>query len=157
MSPNIIAGITAVTLQISSPSFKDNDFIPLKFTCEGESISPALQVKNIPANTKTLAIIVDDPDAPNGPFVHWVVWNMPPAETIPEKTVAGTMGKNGRGAKGYTGPCPPTGVHHYHFNVYALDTNLDLPEGAGKEELKNAMKGHILGSGELIGLYKKLK
>src|ERR1700710_996209 len=114
MSPNIIAGITAVALQISSPSFKDNDFIPLKFTCEGESISPELQVKNIPANTKTLAIVVFDPDAPNGGFVHWVGFNMPASESIPEKTLAGTMGNNGRGAKGYTGPCPPTGVHHYH-------------------------------------------
>lgn len=156
MNPTILAGIAAITLQVTSPAFNDNDFIPAKYTCEGQNISPAIEVKNIPPQTKTLAIIVDDPDAPNGTFVHWVAWNLPP-ENIAENVVVGMMGKNGRGSKGYTGPCPPSGTHHYHFNVYALDANLSLQEAAGKEELKAAMEGHILGSGELIGLYKKTK
>lgn len=157
MTSNVISGLTVALLQISSPAFKDNDFIPSKFTCEGESTSPELHVKNIPANAKTLAIILDDPDATHGTFVHWVAWNISPTETISEHTTSATMGNNGAGKKGYIGPCPPSGIHHYHFKIYALDTKLNLPEGSGKQELLDAMKGHIVGSGELIGLYKKVK
>jgi Raf kinase inhibitor-like YbhB/YbcL family protein len=157
MMHSIATGAALVILHISSPQFKNNDYIPSKFTCEGENISPEIVVDNIPSNTKTLAVILDDPDAPNGGFVHWVAWNITPAKVIAQRTVAGSMGKNGRGDLGYTGPCPPTGVHHYHFTIYALDTTLDLSQEAGKEELVTAMKGHVLGSGELIGLYKKTK
>ena len=152
----IIAGITAATLQVSSSAFKENDLIPAKYTCEGENINPAISVKNIPQQAKSLALIMDDPDAPNG-FNHWVMWNVDPSGTINENSAPGTQGKNGAGKSGYAGPCPPTGTHHYHFKVYALDTKLNLQEGANKTQLEAAIKGHVLASGELIGLYKKTK
>ena len=153
----IIAGITAATLQVSSSAFKENDLIPAKYTCEGENINPAISVKNIPQQAKSLALIMDDPDARNGGFNHWVMWNIDPSGTINENSAPGTQGKNGAGKSGYAGPCPPTGTHHYHFKVYALDTKLNLQEGANKTQLEAAIKGHVLASGELIGLYKKTK
>lgn len=153
----IVASITATTLQVSSPAFKENGLIPSKYTCEGQNINPALTVKNIPQGTKSLALIVDDPDAPNGTFDHWVIWNIDPSGTIGENSAPGTEGKNGTGKNGYMGPCPPTGTHHYHFKVYALNGKLDLESGANKSQLEKAMTGHILAQAELIGLYKKTK
>jgi len=153
----ILMTLNSTTLQVSSSSFKENTMIPSKYTCEGENISPALAIKNIPKQAKTLALIADDPDAPNGGFVHWVAFNVDPAGTIKEHTEPGTKGKNGAGKNGYMGPCPPSGTHHYHFRVYALDSKLDLEEGATKAQLEKAMHGHILAQGELVGLYKKVK
>src|SRR4030095_4782705 len=150
-----VTAITAATLQVSSSAFKDNGVIPVKYTCEGENINPAISVQNIPQQTKSLALILDDPDAPNGGFNHWIMWNIDPSATINENSAPGTQGKNGAGKISYTGPCPPSGTHHYHFKVYALDTKLDLESGADKTQLENAIKGHIVVSGELIGLYKK--
>jgi Raf kinase inhibitor-like YbhB/YbcL family protein len=155
MITSILSGVALVVLQVSSPSFSANGNIPSIFTCEGENKNPALSVKNIPPETKSLAIIVEDPDAPHGTVYHWVAWNIDPSGNIPEKSVVGTQGKNTRGGNGYMGPCPPTGTHHYHFTVYALDTKLDLAEGSTAAQLKEAMKDHLLGSGELVGLYKK--
>jgi hypothetical protein len=131
--------------------------IPSKYTCDGDNINPPLTIKNIPKQTKSLALIVDDPDAPSGTFDHWITWNIPPVETIGENSAPGSHGRNGSGRNGYMGPCPPSGTHHYHFKVYALDTKLTLQEGANKKQLENAMKGYILAMGELIGLYKKTK
>ena len=142
------------TLQVSSSAFKNGENIPPQFTCEGENISPALTIKGFPATAKSLAVIMEDPDAPNGTFVHWVMWNIPPKEIIAENTKPGLEGKNGTGGYGYTGPCPPNGKHHYHFKVYALPTMLQLTKEAGKTELLNAMNGHMLASGEIIGLYE---
>jgi Raf kinase inhibitor-like YbhB/YbcL family protein len=156
MDTSILSGITMVILQVSSPSFSANGDIPSKFTCEGENISPALSVTNIPVQTKSLAVIVEDPDAPSGTVTHWVCWDIDPTITIAEKSTAGIQGKNSKGSNGYMGPCPPNGTHHYHFKIYALDQKLDLPEGASKTDLENVMKDHILGSGELVGLYKKM-
>lgn len=157
MNPFILLlfAITSPGLQVSSPSFKADSMIPLKYTCEGQNINPAVSVKNIPHLAKSLALILDDPDAPNGGFVHWVMWNIDPSGAINENSAPGTQGKNGAGSNKYLGPCPPTGVHHYHFRVYALDAKLDLKDATDKAALEAAMKGHVLASGELVGLYKK--
>ena len=145
-------------LTISSTGFAANGNIPTKYTCEGNSISPALHIDGIPPSAQSLAIIVHDPDAPMaGGFTHWVAWNISPASDIPENFKGGEQGLNGAGKKGYFGPCPPSGTHHYHFMVYALDTKLKLDKNTNKKELEEAMKGHILLQGDLIGLYKKIK
>jgi Raf kinase inhibitor-like YbhB/YbcL family protein len=157
MSIHVSAVVVAAILQVTSPSFKNNDVIPQKFSCEGDNISPALKIRNIPHGTKTLAVILFDPDALPDGFVHWVLWNLPPASKIPEKIMTGAKGNNGSGEIGYTGPCPPTGIHHYQFTVYALDTKLSLPETSGKKELESAIEGHILAQGTITGLYKKNK
>jgi Raf kinase inhibitor-like YbhB/YbcL family protein len=151
----IMSVIAAATLQVSSPSFPANGMIPSKYTCEGSSTNPSISVQHIPDGTKTLALTVFDPDAPNGGMLHWIMWNIPPNDSIGENSAPGTQGKNGKGDNSYTGPCPPSGTHHYHFTVYALDTRLDLDKASGMAGLQDAMKGHILASGELIGLYKK--
>ncbi|HLY68710.1 MAG TPA: YbhB/YbcL family Raf kinase inhibitor-like protein [Puia sp.] len=151
ISSAVVAGI----LQISSPAFKNNDFIPQKYSCQGENISPALKIKKIPEGTKTLAVILFDPDASPAGFVHWVLWNLPPSTKIQEKISGGSKGNNGNGEVGYTGPCPPSGIHHYQFRVYALDTKLTMTETSGKKELEAAMNGHILAQGTITGLYKK--
>ena len=143
-------------LMVSSPDFGDKAMIPKKFTCQGASISPALHFGELPSQTKSLAIIMHDPDAPRqGGFTHWVVFNIDPARDIPQNFKGGMQGLNGSGKAGYTGPCPPSGVHHYHFMVYALDTRLQLSENTGKAELEKAMKGHIRAQGELVGLCSK--
>jgi Raf kinase inhibitor-like YbhB/YbcL family protein len=142
------------TLTIKSPAFANNDFIPSKYTCDGSNINPELNVKDIPADTRSLALIMDDPDAPKGTFDHWIMWNIPVKDKIEENTSPGAQGKNGKGENRYTGPCPPSGTHHYHFKIYALDTKLDLPVSTDKQALLSAIEGHILASGELIGVYK---
>ena len=157
MDTSIFAGIAVAVLQVTSPSFNENGNIPAKFTCQGDNISPAITVKGMPPETKSLAIIVEDPDAANGTVIHWVAWDMDAAGNIPEKSMGGTQGKNTRGNNGYMGPCPPTGAHHYHFKVYALDRMLGLAAGSSKDQLVAAMKGHIVGEGELVGLYEKSK
>ena len=120
--------------------------------------SPALHLGEFPAQTKSLAIILHDPDAGRpGGFTHWVAFNIDPMQDIPEGYKGGVQAMNGAHKAGYIGPCPPTGVHHYHFMVYALDTRLDLSDQAGKAELEKAMEGHILAQGDLVGLYKKTK
>lgn len=147
--------ITPILLQVTSPAFKEDDFIPSKYSFEKESINPPVSIKNIPAETKSLALVVDDPDAATGPFVHWVMWNIDPTtKTIEENSTPGVQGKNSKGNNGYTGPYPPFGIHHYHFKVYALDTELDLKDNSGKQSLEGAMRHHIIARGELIGLYK---
>jgi Raf kinase inhibitor-like YbhB/YbcL family protein len=152
------ANITT-TLIVTSVSFQKNGMIPAKFTCEGENISPALHIEHIPAGTKTLALILHDPDAPvAGGFTHWVVWNIEPEmKEIPENFHGASQGYNSAGKTGYTGMCPPSGIHHYHFKVYALETRLAIDPATDKKGLEHAMKGHILCEGEIIGLYKKQK
>jgi Raf kinase inhibitor-like YbhB/YbcL family protein len=142
------------TLIVKSPAFSNEHFIPSKYTCDGSNINPEIDLENIPKSTQSLAIIMDDPDSPNGEFVHWVMWNIPVTEKIEEKTITGSCGKNSRKENKYYGPCPPNGLHHYHFNVYALDQKLNLHDSSGKKELLSAMQGHILASGLLTGLYK---
>ncbi|HMC87312.1 MAG TPA: YbhB/YbcL family Raf kinase inhibitor-like protein [Chitinophagaceae bacterium] len=157
MEHSLFTTAAILVLQVSSPAFMNNGDIPVKYSCQGDNISPALSVRNIPAGAISLALIVEDPDAPNGTVTHWVAWDLDPAGIIPEKNTSGTQGKNTKGNNGYMGPCPPDGTHHYHFKVYALDTKINLPEGSTKEQLIAAIKDHTLGEGELIGLYKKTK
>lgn len=144
-------------------AFDSGSRIPEKYTCDGANINPALRIEGLESDVESLAVIVDDPDAPSGVFTHWVAWNIPPTGEIPEgvskKEVVSTpvemvQGINDFGRLGYDGPCPPEGQkHRYFFRVYALDTTLDLKPGASREELENAMKGHVIQYGEIIGVY----
>jgi Raf kinase inhibitor-like YbhB/YbcL family protein len=142
-------------MKITSPEFGHEEFIPRRFTCDGEDISPPLVFEDIPPDARSLALIVDDPDAPMRTFIHWVVFNIPVQHTIKENSVPGSLGNNDFKRQRYGGPCPPIGTHRYFFKLYALDTELDLPPGIEKGELEKAMKGHILDQAELIGRYKK--
>jgi Raf kinase inhibitor-like YbhB/YbcL family protein len=147
-----------VTLKLSSSAFKRNDSIPSKYTCDGADVNPPLMIENIPLTAKSLSLIVDDPDAPSGNWVHWVVWNIDPTTVeIRENTVppGALQGINDFRKRDYGGPCPPSGTHRYFFKLYALDMMLNLGPKADKAELEHAMKGHIMAQGELIGLYKR--
>ena len=145
-------------LQITSPVFPQNGMIPSKFTCDGADVSPTLSIANIPEKTRSLALIVDDPDAPAGTWVHWVVWNIGAGtkEILEDSVPQGAIqGKNDFGKQGYGGPCPPSGTHRYYFKLYALDAPLALKSGATKAQTEEAMKGHVLARAELIGLYRR--
>jgi Raf kinase inhibitor-like YbhB/YbcL family protein len=153
-----------MNLQITSTAFSEGQPIPAKYSCEGSDISPPLKWTNAPANTKSFALIADDPDAPAGTWVHWVLYDLPPNTTgLPEdvaKTqfIAGNakQGLNSWPRLGYGGPCPPPGKpHRYFFKLYALDTMLDLKLGATKKDVEAAMKGHILAEGQLMGTYQR--
>lgn len=144
-------------MKITSPEFENNQFIPKKFTCEGQDINPALIIEGIPKDAKSLVLIVDDPDAPMGTWVHWVVYDMPIVNRIEENSIPGKQGRNNFGRLNYGGPCPPSGTHRYFFKVYALDTMLTLGEGITKGALEKTMQGHILDNAELVGLYQKGK
>jgi len=143
---------------IASPAFSHNGMIPEKHTCDGADVSPPLSIGNIPEKTKTLALIVDDPDAPMGTWVHWVVWNIgPDTGEIPGNTLppGALQGTNDFGKQNYGGPCPPSGTHRYFFKLYALDAPLTLNAGATKARVEEAMTGHLIGKTELIGLYRR--
>lgn len=144
-----------VKMKLTSPEFKHNEMIPKKFTCQGEDINPALVIDGVPKTAKSLALVVDDPDAPMGTWVHWVVFDIGVVSKIDENSIPGKQGINDFGRKNYGGPCPPSGAHRYFFKIYALDKNLGLKEGIDKASLEKAMQGHILDKAELIGLYKK--
>ncbi len=157
------AGDKKMEIKITSSAFEDGGLIPAKYTCDGSDISPPLQWDLVPEGTKSIALISDDPDAPMGTWVHWVVFglpaetreleeNIPPDETLPN---GAKQGLSDFGRIGYGGPCPPSGTHRYFFKIYALDTKLDLAAGARKRQLLKAMEGHILGQGQLIGKYKR--
>lgn len=143
------------TLTVTSTAFSAGDMIPSKYTCDGANINPPLDIQGIPENAKCLALIVDDPDAPAGTWVHWVVWNISVTEFIEENTAPGKEGLNDFRKHQYGGPCPPSGTHRYFFKVYALDALLELPEETKKDGLEKAMSGHVLATGELMGLYKR--
>lgn len=145
-------------MTIQSPVFKNNGRIPAEFTCEGEDINPPLGFSGIPDNAKSLALLVDDPDAPAGTWVHWVVWNIDPMtrEIFKDSVPAGGMqGTTSSGSVGYHGPCPPSGEHRYFFKLFALDSALNLISKTTAGELERAMDGHILAQSQLVGLYKK--
>jgi len=153
---------TISNFSLTSKGFKQGDMIPLKYTCDGEDVSPPLSWGNVPGGTKTLALIMDDPDAPGGIFTHWVLFNLPVTITsLPEGVPRldrldnwSIQGNNDFGRKGYGGPCPPK-RHTYRFILYALDTELTLRPGATRENVLKAMKGHILARAELDGKYGK--
>ncbi|MAG27174.1 YbhB/YbcL family Raf kinase inhibitor-like protein [Candidatus Pacearchaeota archaeon] len=144
-------------MEIKSEAFGQDEPIPPEYTCDGSNMSPGLEISEIPREAKTMALIVDDPDAPGGTFVHWLVWNVPVAESvkIAGGQQVGISGTNGFGNIGYGGPCPPSGEHNYFFKVYALSQELNLGEGAGKQQLLDAMEGHIVGQAELVGTYSR--
>jgi Raf kinase inhibitor-like YbhB/YbcL family protein len=147
-------------MKISSSAFQQGGNIPFKFTCDGADANPALGFEGAPAEAKSLVLIVDDPDAPSGLFTHWLVWNMDARTTeIPESSAPSkaTQGKNDFGKSGYGGPCPPSGSHRYYFKVFALDTELNLPDGSKRAQLDAAMKGHVIAQGELMGRYSRQK
>lgn len=143
-------------LDVKSPVFDNNGMIPKKYSCDGENVNPPITVGDLPVGTKTVALIVHDPDAPvKGGYTHWVVWNIRPGVLITENYKDAPEGLNGSGKKGYTGMCPPSGTHHYHFMAYALNITLNIDKRTDKKYLEKAMKGHILAQGDLVGLYKK--
>lgn len=146
------AQLNMKTLIITSNSFEKE--IPSKYTCDGENINPSLNIEGIPNEAKSLAIIMEDPDAVGGLWIHWLVWNVPPG-SVAEDSVPGIQGLNSANKNSYGGPCPPSGIHRYVFKVYALDTELDLAKNAIKSDVERAMKGHIVAEGELTGLYSK--
>lgn len=145
-------------MTITSSAIQANDNILPQYTADGANSSPPLTFSQIPLEAKSLALIVDDPDAPNGTFTHWLLYDMPPSIlAIPEGEMpqVGKVGTNDFGTLGYSGPQPPSGTHQYHFRLLALDTMLDLPEGVSRQEVEEALQGHILQSAELVGLYAK--
>ena len=150
-------------LKVTSSAFKDGGMIPAKYTCDGEDVSPDITWSTVPAGAKSIAMIADDPDAPRGTWVHWVIYNIPPEskglnEGVDRDKVldnGALQGMNDSQQTGYGGPCPPGGVHRYFFKVYALDTKLSLGPGATKKDLEDAMKGHILAEGQLMGRYSR--
>lgn len=149
MEPSILIK----TLEVSSKAFKSGGLIPEKYTCDGRNFNPPLDISGLPYDTKTLALIVDDPDAPVGTWVHWLVWNIPVSMHLKENKVHGIEGVNDFQQHHYAGPCPPSGTHRYYFKIYALDDELDLPASTNKLQFEKAMKDHILGYGELVGIY----
>lgn len=145
-------------LAISSAAFQNNGSIPAKYTCDGADVNPPLKIENVPSTAKSLALIVDDPDAPMGTWVHWVLWNIDPGTgEIRENSVpkGALPGMNDFRKQKYGGPCPPSGTHRYFFKLYALDRALSLHAQATKGDLEKAMKGHIIGEAQVIGLYKR--
>jgi Raf kinase inhibitor-like YbhB/YbcL family protein len=157
------AGAEGGTMELISSAFNEGGMIPGKYTCDGADVSPPLKWAALPAGTKSLALICDDPDAPVGNWVHWVYYDIPVGtEGLPEKVATdehpaegGTQGLNDFRKMGYGGPCPPGGTHRYYFKLYALDTTLNLPAGATKKQLLKAMENHIIDQTQLMGKYKR--
>lgn len=153
-------------MELSTPSFPPNGKIPSQYTCDGENINPPLKIEGVPANAKSLVLIIDDPDIPDfvkqkfniGVWDHWIVFNIPPTTTdIKEgQNPTGILGKNTGGKNAYGGPCPPDREHRYFFKLYALDTTLTLSEGVTKKQVEEAMEGHIIAQAELVGRYERL-
>jgi Raf kinase inhibitor-like YbhB/YbcL family protein len=154
-----------MSLELTSDAFANGQSIPVKYSCKGKNISPALAWNEPPAGTQSFALIVDDPDAPMGTWVHWVLFNIPAnsrrlQEDLPitEKNTepnAISVGKNSWGDLRYGGPCPPSGTHRYYFKLYALDTIISLSPGATKEQVLKEMQGHVLAQAELMGTFSK--
>ncbi len=147
-----------MALQISSPAFGDGGAIPKKYTCDGQNIAPPLEWAGLPKESKTVAIVCEDPDAPSGTFTHWVLYDLPATtRSLREGASAGKTGVNDFGKAGFGGPCPPKKdhAHHYHFHVYALDVDSLGPAGLSKGDAREAMSGHVLAEGELTGIYKR--
>ena len=153
-----------MTINMKSTAFQDGQPIPLKHTCDGEDVSPPLSWDNAPAGTESFALICDDPDAPSGTWVHWVLYDVSSTSTALQEAIPANeevlngarQGKNDFKRIGYGGPCPPPGrAHRYYFKLYALDTHLKLRAGATKSEVEGAMKGHIVGEGRIMGTYKR--
>jgi hypothetical protein len=148
----------AATFAVTSSAFTQGQPIPVRYTCDGADVSPPLAFRDLPDDTRTLALILDDPDAPDCTWNHWTFWNLPSTvPNLPEgadlAALGGREGKTSYGEPGYSGPCPPPETHRYFFKAYALDANLDLAAGASKAELRGALEGHVIATGELMGTY----
>lgn len=145
-------------MKITSTAFEHEGTIPARYTCDGEDVNPPLAIADVPAEAKTLALIVDDPDSPTGTWLHWSAWNIPPGtREIGEGTLSASAveGTTTFGETGYGGPCPHQGEHRYFFRLYALNTELALAPGALRVDLEHAMAGHIVAEAELMGRYKR--
>jgi len=145
-------------VRISTPAFNERRPIPERFTADGRNVSPPLNISGVPRGAKSLALIVDDPDAPMGTWDHWLVWNIKPdTKTIPEDSVprGAVVGRNDAGTATYVGPSPPRGTHRYFFRLYALDTKLDLPPASDRRSLEDAMQNHILARTQLLSRYAR--
>lgn len=142
-------------LGISSPAFRNKGRIPRKYTCDGDDINPPLEIKDIPSDARSLVLIAEDPDAPAGIWLHWLVWNIPITHHIHENEVPGEQGLNDFGRNAYGGPCPPSGVHRYCFKVYAVNDLIDVPEGSYRSQVEEAMRDHIVAYGEIVGIYSR--
>ena len=144
-------------MRITSPAFSDGQTIPSKYTCDGSDLIPPLDFDDVPPHAVTLALVMDDADAPGGTWDHWVIWNMPPQQhhVAEGKAPQGVVGRNSWKKNSWGGPCPPDREHRYDFRVYALDCQLDLPSSATKKELERAMEGHILEQARLTGRYDR--
>ena len=145
-------------LMLQSSAFENNQSIPSRFTCDGANVSPSLHIANAPPKTQAFALIVEDPDAPRGTFTHWLLWNIPAdTQTIAEgKPPASAMeGLNDFRQMGYGGPCPPSGTHHYRFKLYAVDSEINLPQGADVKALERAIRPHVLAESILVGTYHR--
>jgi Raf kinase inhibitor-like YbhB/YbcL family protein len=147
-------------MKMTTPAFENGQEIPEKFTCDGNDVNPHLVIEGVPREAKSLALIMDDPDAPAGTWVHWMMWNIDPAvEQIPEGSVphGAQQGVNSWKRSDYGGPCPPSGTHRYFFRLYALSDKLSLPTGTNRKDLDHAMHGKILAQCELMGTYSSKK
>lgn len=145
-------------MELRSPDFDNNTLIPSKYTCDGEDISPELEISSIPGDAESLALVVDDPDAPHGTWTHWTIWNIDPdTDRIPAGSLpmGAVEGVTSFGSTGYGGPCPPSGTHRYFFKLYALGSKLELTSRASVEEFMNEAQDKIVGECELIGLYSR--
>lgn len=146
-------------MKLTSTAFENQKEIPEKYSCQGENTNPPLTISGVPETSKSLALIIDDPDAPSGTWSHWTLWNIPPTTTeIPESWVIPDSiieGMTSFGEQTYDGPCPPNGSHRYFFKIFALDQELELDKATTAEELEQAMKGHVLDSATLMGTYQK--
>ena len=144
-------------MKISSPAFENGESIPSEYTCDGADVSPVLNFSDIPESATSLVLIMDDPDAPMGTWVHWLIWNIPPntAGFSKGENMTFPRGMNDFGQLKYGGPCPPSGTHRYYFKLYAVDTMLDLNEGASKAELVSAISEHIVEETQLMGTYSR--
>ena len=145
----------ALKLQITSPAISEGGTIPTQFTCDGENKSPPLAWTSVPSTAKSLTLLVEDPDAPSGTFMHWVVYDISPSSIgIKQDNVEGKEGLNSAGKAAYMGPCPPPGKpHHYHFRLYALDTNLNFGDVPNARVVHTAMEGHVIESADLVGIF----
>lgn len=145
-------------MKLSSKVFGNNQPIPRRYTCDGENVSPPLKIENIPGATKSLALVVDDPDSPSGNFLHWIIWNVSSTTTTLREgdgPANATQGINDFGKVGYGGPCPNSGEHRYKFRLYALDAYLDTSPSSSRKDIEAAMRGHVLEEAELSGSYKR--
>lgn len=152
-------------MKLESPVFENEGDIPRKYTCDGEDVSPPIEWSQVPTNARTLALICDDPDAPQKNFSHWVVFNIPPGSgALPEHISAmkelkdgSRQGQNDFGKEGYGGPCPPSGTHRYRFTLYAVDTELAVPASSSTRDVEAALKGHVVETAHLTGAYTRAR